>query len=268
MSLFTFLKAEPTAEEEEQGTDFSASRLFQSADLHNISNGGVSWTSPASWGEKLGNAGRFIAVSALSGVNSFYNTGAVIGQFFNPGIQERDTADWITSLDSNLGEYYRINQDAADVTGFILGAVIPGLGGIKIFNAGQVALKTAIDTGRIGGGMGKALGLLLPRTQALYGSESHMSLALKEVTASTTTLNLLNANTTRAIASGLGQNTLEAAAFETMVYATMFRSPILQEQDGWDIAKNIATGALLGGTVSGIFGAAKLRGALKTAINH
>ena len=262
MSDFTFLQTKPAEDQEEEGTDFSASRLFQSADLHNISNGGVSWTNPASWGEKLGNAGRFIAVSALSGVNSFYNTGAAIGQFFDPGIQERDTADWITSLDTNLGDYYSINQDAADVTGFILGAIVPGLGGIKIFNAGQVALKTALNTGKVGGGMGRALGLLVPKT------DEFMSLAMKDITASTTTLNLVNANTTKAIGAGLWQNVMEAAAFETMVQATMFRSPILEQQDGWDIAKNIAIGGALGGTIGGIFGAAKLRGALKTAVTQ
>lgn len=260
MSLFTFIKADPTPDQEEEGSDYSSSRLFQSADVHNISNGGVSWTSPAAWGEKLGNMGRFIAVSALSGVNSFYNSGAVIGQFFNPGIQERDTANWITSLDTNLGDYYRINQESADVTGFILGAVIPGLGGIKVFNAGQLALKTALVEGKVGGGMGRALGLLVPKT------DEFMAAAAKDITASTTTLNLLNANTTKAIASGLWQNVMEAAAFETMVQATMFQSPILQQQDGWDIAKNIAIGGALGGTVAGIFGAAKLRGTLKTAI--
>lgn len=262
MINFSFLSPEPTQQEEDLGSDYSSSNLFQSADLHNIGNGGVSWTDPAAWGEKLGNMGRFIAVSALSGVNSFYNTAAVIGQFFNPGIEERDTADWITSFDTDLAEYYRQNQQSADTAGFILGAIIPGLGGIKIFNAGQVALNTAIQTGRVGGGMGRALGLLVPKT------DEFMALAMKDITASTTSLQLLNANTTKAIASGLWQNVMEAAAFETMVYATNFRSPILQEQDGWDIAKNIAVGAALGGAVGGVFGAAKLRGRLKTAVDE
>ncbi len=261
--LFTFVRppqSTPAPVEEEDGD--SPSLPFQIADLHNISNGGVSWTNPLSWGEKLQDMGRFIAVSGLSGINSFYNTGAYVGQFFDPGIQERDTADWITELDTDLGNYYRVNQESADVTGFILGAIVPGLGGIRVFNAGQIALKTAINTGKVGGTTGRALGLLVPKT------DEFMSLAMKDITASTTTLNLVNANTTKAIGAGLWQNVMEAAAFETMVQATMFRSPILQQQDGWDIAQNIAIGGLLGGGVAGVFGAARLRGQLKTAIRE
>lgn len=248
--------------DDEAGVDYSSNILFRSADQHNIANGGVSWANPKSWADKIGNIGRFVAVSALSGANGFYNTGIAVGRFFDPGLQERDTARWITSLDSNLADYYRLNQESADLTGFILGSLIPGIGSIKIFNAGQLALRTAIKEGAVGAGMGRSLGLLLPKT------DDYMKAAIKEITASTTTLNLINANTTRAIGAGLWQNTMEAAAFETMVYATMFRSPILQEQDGWDIAKNIAVGGIFGGAVAGVFGAAKLRGTLKKAIDE
>jgi len=247
---------------EEEGTDFTSSLYFRASDMHNVANGGVSWTDPKAWADKIGNMGRFVAVSALSGVNSFYNTGVAVGSFFNPGLQERDTANWITSLDSNLGDYYSLNRESADLTGFILGSIIPGMGGIKVFNAGQVALRTAIKEGAIGGNMGKSLGLLLPKT------DDYMKAAVREITASTTTLNLINANTTRAIGAGLWQNVMEAAAFETMVQVTMFRSPILEQQDGWDIAKNIAVGGAFAGTVQGIFGAAKLRGTLKKAIDE
>ena len=258
-SLFSFLPTSAPSPED-QGEDYSASPLFRSADMHSVANGGVSWTDPKSWGDKIQSMGRFIAVSALSGVNSFYNTGAYVGGFFNPGVQERDTADWITSLDTNLGEYYSANREAADLTGFVLGAIIPGLGGVKVFNAGQMALKTAIKTGQVGGTLGKSLGLLVPKT------DEFMAAATREITASTTTLNLLNANTTKAIGAGLWQNVMEAAAFETMVQVTMFRSPILEQQDGWDIAKNIAIGGALGGTIGGVFGAARLRGSLKSAV--
>lgn len=257
-SLFSFRPLTPDPEVEVSG--YGSSIPFRAADMHNVANGNVSWYNPLGWGEKLQNMGRFIAVSALSGVNSFYNTGAIIGQFFDPGIQERDTASWIASLDTNLADYYSLNQEAADLTGFILGAAIPGLGGVKIFNAGQLALKTAITEGKIGGTMGRYLGLLIPKT------DQYMDDAIREITASTTSLQLLNANTTKAIASGLWQNVMEAAAFETMIQATMFRSPILQEQDGWDIAKNIAIGGAFGGAVGGIFGAARLRGQLKGAV--
>ena len=260
MSLFSFIPAQNAElDQEEEGQDYSGTPYFQAADLHNIGNGGVSWTDPKSWTDKLQNMGRFISVSALSGVNSFYNTGVAVGQFFGSDAQERDTADWITTFDDDWREYYIQNQSAADVTGFVLGAITPGLGGVRIFNAGQQVLKTALK-GEVGGVTGRALGLLVPRT------DEFMRAAKADITASTTALQLLNANTTKAIGAGLWQNTLEAAAFETVVYATMFRSPVLQEQDGWDMVKNIATGAVLGGAIGGVFGAAKLRGTLKEAV--
>ena len=86
-----------------------------------------------------------------------------------------------------------------------------------------------MKTGKIGGNLAKAAGLLVPKTN-LYLDD-----AIAAINSSTTTLKLLNANTTKAIASGLYQNVLEAAAFETAVQVTMFKSPILEQQDIGDI---------------------------------
>lgn len=241
-------------------TEFDLPNYMLAGDNHNIGNGNVSWTNPASWAEKLGNVGKFIAGSVLSGTNSFYNTGAAVGSWLGADTKERDTADWISSFDNDLGKYYRENTQAVDLGGFVLGSLVPGIAGVKIFNAGQAALKGALATGKMGGTTARSLGLLVDRTDEFLGA------AAAEINASTTALKLLNANTTKALASGFWQNTLEAAAFETMVQATMFRSPILDQQDGWDIAQNIALGGAVGGVIGGAFGAARLRGTLKTAV--
>lgn len=241
-------------------TEYDLPNYLLAADNHNIGNGGVSWVNPASWSEKLGNVGKFMVGSVLSGMNSFYNTGVAVGNWFGAQNQERDTASWITSFDDDLGKYYRENQAAVDLGGFVLGAIAPGLGGVKVFNAGQAALKTAINTGRIGGTTAKTLGLLVDRT------DDFLRASISEINASKTSLQLLNVNTTKALASGFWQNTLEAAAFETVVQATMFRSPILEQQDIGDIISNVALGGVIGGTIGGAFAGAKLRGALKTAV--
>jgi len=239
----------------------SYSLPFRVADNHSIGNSGLSWTDPAAWQQKIGNMGRFIAVSALSGINSFYNTGVAVGRFAGfTNVDDRNTADWITSFDTNLADYYSQNKEWADVAGFVLGSIAPGIGGIKILNAGQVAMQTAINNGRIGGTTAKALGLLIPKT------DDFLLAAQADIRASTTSLQLINSNSTRALASGFYQNVLEAAAFETMVQATMFKSPILEAQDGWDIVKNIAIGGAVGGTIVGIGSAAKLRGTLKKTV--
>jgi hypothetical protein len=232
------------------------------ADNHNIGNTQSSWLDPSSWAEKFGNAGKFAVDSVLSGTNSFYNTGVTVGNWFGAGLETRDTADWISSIDSDLGSYYRQNTEAVDLTGFVLGSMIPGLGGVKLLNAGQTALKTAARTGLIGGNLGRATGLLTPSV------EKYVTLASQQINASTSALKLLNVNTTKAIASGFWQNTLEAAAFETAVQITMFKSPVLEKQDIGDILSNVAIGGALGGVISGAFSTAKVFGSLKKAVRE
>jgi hypothetical protein len=231
------------------------------ADNHNYGNVGTSWLNPLDWGTKFGNVGKFSVDSILSGANSFYNTAVSVGNYFGANLQENDTAEWISSIDSDLGAYYRANQSSVDLVGFVLGSVVPGLGGIKILNAGQRALQVALDTGKIGGNLAKATGLLVPN------SAKYVTLAAQEINASTTGFKLLNLNTTQALGRGLWQNTLEAAAFETVVQASMFKSPVLENQTLGDVISNVMIGGAVGGVIGGAFGAAKIFGSLKTAVN-
>jgi len=227
------------------------------ADSHNVMNTGTSWTDPASWEKKLGNAGKFIATSLISGANSFYNTAIAVGNFAGLDVKENDTQRFITSLDSDWGQYYRANKELVDLTGFVAGSIIPGLGGTKLFNMGQEVIRTAVATGKITGPLARATGLLTPRT-AYYLDE-----AKDAITTSLATQGVMNARTYQAMAAGLWQNTLEAAAAETMVTAVMFKSPVLDDMEIGDIAKNVATGALLGGVIGGSIDAAKTVGVLR-----
>jgi hypothetical protein len=72
------------------------------ADNHNIGNGSFSWADPEAWAQKLGNIGDYAATSILSGVNSFYNTGATIGNWIGLDTEERNTQEWISDMDSDL----------------------------------------------------------------------------------------------------------------------------------------------------------------------
>lgn len=230
-------------------TDFS--NLFLAADNHNIGNVQLSWLDPDSWGLKLGNAGKMAAVSILSGADSFYNTGVSVANWFGAGITERTTEDWIISLDSNLGGYYSENKEFADIAGFVLGSLIPGLGGIKAFNAGQRALKLASDKGNLGSNISKATGLLIPKT------EQYIKASEDAIKGSITTYKLINADTLKALGAGVHQNVLEGVAFEIAVQATMFKSPVLEPQDAFDIAKNLAIGGIFSGVVGGTFSGVK-----------
>lgn len=228
------------------------------ADNHNIGNSlGGSWFDPSTWETKFENAGKFIATSMLSGADSLYNSAATVGNFLGAEAKAHDTQEWITSLDQDLGQYYSQNRQSADLAGFVATSFLPGVGGIKILNAGQTALRAGKFTGMIGKNLSTYTNILAPSTEA------YVKFAGQEIASAQTVFSTLNANTLKALGSGLWQNTLEAAAFETMVQATMFKSPILEEQDHWDIAKNILIGGAVGGTIGGAFEAARTLSSIK-----
>lgn len=231
------------------------------ADNHNLGNTrGGSWFDPDTWGDKFEGAGKLIATGILSGANSFYNTGVTVSNWFGAEAELNDTREWISGIDSDLGKYYEQNTQAADLVGFIAGSIIPGLGGIKVLNAGQTALKAATRTGLLGENLSRATGLLIPQT------ERYVALAAKDILQSQATFSAINQAGVKALASGVWQNTLEGIAFETAVQATMFKSPILEAQDGWDIAKNIAIGGAFQGVIGGAFEAAKTFGTIKKLV--
>jgi hypothetical protein len=217
------------------------------ADNHNIGNSRGSWLSPASWAESFGNAGKFVAVSALSGGASFYNSAIALGNWFGAGAEELKTDTWITSIDANLGQYYSQNREAADLVGFIAVGFMPGLAGVKMLNAGQRVAAAAIKSGHIEGNMARATGLLVPRT------EQYLKLAKAEVSSNAATFSTLRANSLKAYASGFQQNFLESLAFEGAVFATMHQAPIFEDMDAGDIVKNIAMGAAVGTAIGGTF---------------
>ncbi len=241
-----------------EGADTQVPNYLLSADNHNVGNTlGGSWFDPDTWETKFSNAGKFIATSVLSGADSLYNTATTVGSWAGISEGPHDTGNWISSLDDSLGNYYAQNREAVDLVGFVATSFIPGLGGIKFLNAGQTALKAGMRSGAIGSNLARATGLLVPET------ELFITASAREIAASSGAINTLNTNTIRALGSGVYQNVLEAAAFETAVQATMFKSPILNEQDGWDIAKNIAFGGIVGGVIGGAITGASTVGAIK-----
>lgn len=236
-------------------TDEAVPSYLLGADNHNIGNQNSSWFDPSTWGDRAGNALKFGAVSVISGASQLYNSGVAIGGWAGLGDGEQsDIQGIVGSLDSDLGEYYGKNRQAADLVGFIASSFLPGLGGIKVLNAGQAALRGAIETGVIGGNMARATGLLVPQTAKYIGA------AAQDINAASATFSAITQNGIKALASGVVQQALEGAAFETMVQATMFKSPILDEQTPGDIVKNVLLGGALGGVVGGAFEAASTYG--------
>lgn len=227
-----------------------APSYLQAADAHNIAGEGTSIFEDVA--TSLGNAPSFLAVSIASGLNSFYNTGVSVGNIFKPAereMQQRDTGEWIAEYDENLEKYYQENKSAADLTGFIAGSLIPGLGGVKALKAGQSALRTAA-AGSVGSNMRWATNLLAP------SMETYVKRAGADLAAKSATFSFTQANSLRALAAGTQQAFLESAAFEVAVAATMFESPLLADMDTTDLIKNMAFGTILGGGLGAIGSAA------------
>jgi len=240
---------------------FQDQKEYQFAgDSHNYGNGNFAVTDPLTWGEGLANSGKFIVSAVASGLNGFYNTGVSVANWFGAEAQQNDIADQLGLIDDDLGNYYRKNREAADTAGFVVSMFVPGLGGIKLLNAGQKLLRVAAETGTIGGNFGKAMGLLTPQT------ERYLSLARADIAASNATYSALSANTLKAVGAGYGQAALESFAFEAAVAATDFKSPVLDKMDGWDLAKNIATGTIVGGVIGGAISHAIGYGGIKGAV--
>lgn len=231
------------------------------ADNHNLGNNSVSWFSPSNVIDSLGNVPKFLASSVLSGVNSFYNTGIAVGNWFGADAQFRDTGAWISDIDSDLGAYYNKNRQSTDLIGFIATSFIPGIAGMKALSAGQAALR-GMSSGMAGVNSSRALGLLTPSPQY------YVRAAQTEIAQSQVTFSSINANTLRAISSGYGEAALQSAAFEIAVVATMFKSPVLDDMDGLDLAKNIAIGTGLGSFIGGSFTAAKSFGQIRKVVRE
>lgn len=251
---------DPLLNDPANAPDDSVPSYMISANNHNTGNLNDDWLK----GEERPLASRvynFTASAALSGINSFYNTAVWAGNMFDDeGAKYRDTRDWITSFDDDMGAYYAENRQAIDLVGFVATSFVPGLGGIKVLNAGAKAL-TAAKEGSVAVNMAKGLNIL-PGSRAQLVKEAAQSYAVTR-----TPFTLSNPGTMKAIASGFGEQALQAAAFEVAVAATMKKSPILSDLDAGDMVQNIFTGAALGGAIGGVIDAVgtvyKLRQGIK-----
>jgi hypothetical protein len=232
-------------QESTEGTASVPSYMI-AADNHNTGNMNPSLFKAEEDGNVVSRAGKFIAVSAASGINSFYNTAVWAGNMFSDkDAQYRDTREWINTFDEDLGAYYQENRQAADLVGFGVSSFVPGLGGVKVFNAAAKAL-TAAKEGSVGINMAKGLGIL-------PGSRAELvKAAVSSYDGTRTAFSLTNPATLKAVAAGFGEQALQAAAFETAVAITMKKSPILADADVGDMMSHIATGTLLGGAIGGV----------------
>ena len=236
------------------------------ASTHTLLN---SYQSPDySWDDRIANVGKFAVSAMFSGVDSLANTAISGYNFFGSAINGSDfqksdtidTAQQLSDIDSDLGAYYTQNKQAVDVAGFLVTSLIPGFAGIKALNVGQKFLTAAKETGLVGGTLARFTGLLTPSADAYIGS------AATEIAQSQAAFAGMNVNLLKGIGAGFGQATLESAAFEVAVTATMNQSPVLEGQDIGDLVQNVLIGGALGGAIGGIVTTAKTFSKVKSFV--
>ena len=243
-------------------------KYIQSLQLHNTASGNDSIVGDignffSSIGQSIKNAPKFFEASAISGVIGVVNTGIAIGNFVSSKkTEEVNTQKWFNDYDSDLGRYYRDNANAIDVTGFLLTSVVPGGLGVKGLNLAQMGLKTATKTGMMGKSLSVATKLLVPETDKYILNSARTMAAVRQK------FKFTEVNNLKALGTGLHQNVLEAAAFETFALAGNFKSPFFSDMDAGDIAANFATGVVLGGALGGVFAGFKSRKAINKEIKR
>lgn len=245
-------------ESPEGGSLWNVPSYMQAASNHAVGSTGEGWGEQLTTADKVG---YFVKSAALSGINGFYNTAVWAGNLFTEeDTAYRDTRDYIASYDENMGKYYEENKTAIDLAGFVATSFVPGMGGVKLFNAGAKALAAGRE-GTIGYNMAHAIGAIPGSREALVKA------AVDEAATTSRAFSIANASTARAVAAGFGEQAMQALAFETAVAVTMHKNPILDSMDTDDLVKNIFTGALLGGAIGGVLNTAttafKIKGAIK-----
>jgi hypothetical protein len=200
-------------------------------------------------------AGGVVAGAVISGLGSIYNTGVAVNNALGGNAEAVDTYNKLSELDDNWATYYKENQAAIDVVGFIGTSLLPGSLAVKGLNA--------VRAGEGVGAFGRALNI--PRTM----QSRYLSRAIAELeTAGGTVFTRLNANKIGTMTWEFADQTLQAAAFELGVALTMKQSPLLADDSWWDIGKGIATGAVLGGVIGGGIQALALNKSFKSAITE
>lgn len=228
-------------------SDFRPS-FFAAGENHNIASGNENWFQSAL--NSITNIPKYTTLALGSGITGILNTGVSVANLFASKNNEFEAINYgraVMDFDDNLGKYYQENQQGIDTWGFIGTSLVPGTLGVKVFNRGQKVMSAAAEAGQFGWGMSKATGILVPR------AEKFMTQAATELATGSNAFRFMNANVMKAIGAKAQQNLLEAAAFETAVLATSFKSPFLEDMDAFDIAVNFATGVVLGGAVGTAF---------------
>lgn len=205
-----------------------------------------------SFGQK---ALAFGAGAVTSGLASLYNTAVAAGGLVGIEAEEMNTVKVLESLDLNWANYYKDNQNAVDIVGFIGTAMLPGSLAVKGLNV--------IRNGSNVGAVGRSLNFF--RTKQAQALERATAELAQEGGSAFTRL---NRNKLSMMGWETADQVLQASVFELGVALTMKQSPLLADDSWWEVGKGIATGAALGGVIGGGIGALGINKAFKNAVTR
>lgn len=162
-----------------------------------------------------------LPAAVASGTMSFVNTGKALGNALGAEFEYSDTKDVLDSMGMHdTATYYDANRDWIDTAGFVMGAIIPGLGGIKAAQAMKAGITNYQGTSKM------VLGL----RDHVYGKEmveQYTTRLLKEGAYSTNNRKYI----VDAAKEGFRDQAVETAFAEAAILLTMNQSPTMTGQD-------------------------------------
>lgn len=186
-----------------------------------------------------------VPLTAMAIVNSFANTAIEVGNFFGADAQKLSIEDEF-GPDNDYTTYYNQHQLGIEGAALVVGSLIPGAAAIK-------ALKAAQISGKLGSALSFSTGVLQgPRSEAIAAA----AVDLVGNATGESLFGLSAVTKTKAILSGVADQALQGAVYETATLATMHASPLTDNNTMMDNIHDIIDSAKGFGLFGGVFSAA------------
>jgi hypothetical protein len=176
-----------------------------------------------------------VPLTGLAVLNSFANTAIDVGNMLGGDIKRLEIAD---QVDKDYADYYKEHEQGIEGAALLGGSLIPGMAAVK-------ALKLA-QAGRMTPALQRATNIFAGPKQRIIED------AVKELEAGDGLYAQLGADKFKAIALGVGDQALQALAYEAATLATMKASPLLDKDGIGDVLDHMFWGTLVGAGVGGV----------------
>lgn len=235
--------------------DFEPSALDYALDNHAVASSGSSMFDTAS--DLVTKAAPLVARSIYL---SFKNMPADVGNWFGGENRLETMDDMLQGRDDNLSDYYKEHAQGVEIAGLIVGSFVPGGIAVKGLKAVEM-LNAAAKAGKVGENIARATGLFPSVKKAEILANAKQQILTSEGLYAT-----LQGDTVKAVALGLADQALMAAAWETATIATMHASPVLNQDSFMDSLSHIGSAALVGGVIGGAVETLAVRSTLKKTL--